>query len=130
MGDLRRLRWVWLVASCALPMLGVGSLASAQAYADGPVWRIDSASSPTNFAAGDETGNDRYVLSVVNTSHRSDADSPIEVSDTLPSGLTASAIHGEDLGNGQALSCNLAPEPACDYEGFETAPGDVLRIEV
>jgi len=124
------LKWVWLVVSCVLLMLGVGSIASAPAYADGPVWTIGSTSSPTNFAPGDETGNDRYVLSVVDSGGGSDAGSPIEVSDTLPSGLTASAISGKDLGNGQALSCSLTPKPACHYEGFEMASGDALQIEV
>jgi hypothetical protein len=130
MGELGRLRWVWLVASCVLPILGIGSVASAPAYANGPVWTIGSASSPTNFAPGDETGNDRYVLSVVDSGGGSDTGSPIEVSDTLPSGLTASAIRGEDLGNGQALLCSVTPKPACHYEGFEMASGDVLRIEI
>jgi hypothetical protein len=113
-----------------LLVLGVGSVAVAPAYADGPVWTIESASSPTNFAPGDQTGDDRYVLTVVDTGGSSASGSPVEIGDTLPSGLIASAISGEDLGNGQALSCKSTPKLGCGYEGFEMAPGDVLRIEI
>ena len=108
----------------------IGGASAAPAYAQSPVWAISSSSSPTNFAPGDETGDDKYVLTVVDAGGRSDAGSPIEVSDTLPTGITASAVSGEDLGNGHALVCNLTPKPTCTYEGFEMAPGDILRIEV
>jgi hypothetical protein len=94
------------------------------------VWTIESASSPTNFAPGDETGDDRYVLTVVDTGGGPIDGNSVEIGDTLPSGLIASAISGEDLGNGQALSCKLTPKLGCGYEGFEMAPGDVLRIEI
>jgi hypothetical protein len=105
-------------------------LAAPAADAQGPVWAISSASSPTNFAAGDETGDDRYVLTVVDVGTGPAQGNPIEVTDTLPSGITASGISGEDLGNGQPLSCHLTPTLSCNYEGFEVAPGDVLQIEI
>jgi hypothetical protein len=112
-------------------MFGVVTAAAAPVYADGPMWAISSASSPTNFVAGDETGKDMYVLTVVDTGDGSTTEgSPIEVVDTLPSGLVASGISGEDLGNGQALSCGLMPTLGCSYEGFKMAPGDVLQIEI
>ncbi len=110
--------------------LTVTGASAAPAYAQSPVWAVSSSSSPTNFAPGDETGDDKYVLTVVDTGGGSDAGSPIEVSDTLPSGVTASAVSGEDLGNGRALACKSTPNPVCAYEGFEMASGDVLRIEV
>jgi hypothetical protein len=109
------------------------AVVAAPAYADGsaPAWAIGSASSPTNFAAGDQTGDDMYVLTVVDTGEGSATPgSRIEVRDALPGGLVASSISGEDLGNGQALSCSLTPTLGCGYEGFEVAPGDVLRIEL
>ena len=110
--------------------LTVTGASAAPAYAQSPVWVVSSSSSPTNFAPGDETGDDKYVLTVVDTGGGSDAGNPIEVSDTLPSGITASAVSGEDLGNGRALACKSTPNPVCTYEGFEMASGDVLRIEV
>jgi hypothetical protein len=129
--DLRRLSRGWLAAIGVLLMFGVAAAGAAPAYADGPMWAIGSASSPTNFVAGDETGDDTYVLTVIDTGDGSmTGGSPIEVVDTLPSGLVASGISGEDLGNGQTLSCSLTPRLGCSYEGFEMAPGDVLQIEI
>ncbi len=130
MEQLKRLRRGRSAAICVLLAVGVSSTAAMPAYASGPVWTISSSSSPTNFAPGDETGDDKYVLSVIDTAGGSDAGSPIEVSDTLPPGITASAVSGEDLGNGHALTCSPTPKPTCTYEGFEMASGDVLRIEV
>ncbi len=103
----------------------------APAYAGTPGWAVSSASSPTNFAKGDETGDDMYVLTVVDNGGGSTTPgSPIEITDALPSGLAASGISGSDLGNGQALSCRLTPTLGCSYEGFEVAPGDVLQVEI
>ncbi len=115
----------------ALAAVGAFGWVAPSAYAEGPAWMIASASSPTSFAAGDQTGEDTYVLTVVATGDApTTPGSPIEVADTLPSGIEASAISGEDLGNGQALSCKLKPSPVCGYEGFEVASGDVLQIEI
>lgn len=130
MEQLGRLRHGWAATICVLLAVGVSSAAAMPAYASRPVWTISSTSSPTNFAPGDETGDDKYVLTVVDTGGGSVAASPIEVSDTLPSGITASAVSGEDVGNGHGLSCTPTPKPTCGYEGFEMASGDVLRIEV
>jgi hypothetical protein len=93
------------------------------------VWAISSASSPTNFAAGDETGDDTYVLTVADSGVGSANGSRIEVTDALPNGLVASSISGKDLGNGQALSCSLTPL-GCSYEGFDMAPGDELQVVI
>src|SRR6185312_15386985 len=107
MEGMGRLSRGWWATVCVLLALGVSGAAAMPAYAGQPVWTISSASSPTNFQAGDETGDDRYVLIVVNTGGGAAGSSPLEVSDTLPSGLTASSISGEDLGNGQSLPCHL-----------------------
>jgi len=111
-------------------ILGARAGAPASASAAAAVWAISSASSPTNFAAGDETGDDTYILTVVDSGEGSANASPIEVADTLPGGLVANAISGRDIGNGQALSCTLTPRLGCSYTGFEVAPGDVLQIEL
>jgi hypothetical protein len=70
------------------------------------------------------------VINAIDTGNGSAGGGRIEVADTLPAGLAATSISGEDLGNGQVLSCKLAPAPACTYEGYEVAPGDVLRVTV
>jgi hypothetical protein len=95
-----------------------------------PIWAIASSSSPTNFVAGDESGDDAYVLTVVNVGSEAAGASKIEVEDTLPAGIKAASISGEDLGGERALSCSLAPKLACTYEGFAVAPGDVLQIRI
>jgi hypothetical protein len=119
------------VLSSLTPILAVASLlAPSQAHAEQPTWTVSSDSSPTSFAPGDETGDDRYVLTVVNSGSATTDGSPLELTDMLPSGLLASSISGKDLGNGQALTCQLAPTPGCRYEGFEIAPGDVLQVEI
>ncbi len=101
------------------------------AYAGTPGWAVSSAPSPTDFAKGDETGADMYVLTVVDDGRGSTTPgSPVEITDTLPSGLAASGISGRDLGSGQALSCRLTPTLGCSYEGAEVAPGDVLQVEI
>lgn len=127
----RRRNSVALAAVGLLLALGAGATVATPADAGVQGWVISSASSPTYFRAGDETGDDTYVLTVVDNGVGSaTSGSPIEVTDTLPSGLTASGISGEDLGNGQALTCRLTPALGCSYEGFEMAPGDVLQIKI
>jgi hypothetical protein len=106
------------------------SVVAASAYADEPAWAISSASSPTNFSAGDETGDDMYVLTVVDAGDGSTDGSGSEIADSLPSGLVASSISGRDLGNEKTLSCSLTPTLGCSYEGSEVAPGDVLQIQI
>jgi hypothetical protein len=118
-----------------LPPLGATLMscfvvAVAPAYAHGPAWAISSASSPTDFAPGDETGDDVYVLTVVNAGDEAAMGSRVEIADTLPSGLAANSISGRDLGNAQSLSCSLTPTLGCSYEGFQIAPGDVLQIQI
>jgi hypothetical protein len=121
---------VALTVVCLLLALGAG-VGAAPADADVQAWAISSASSPTSFRAGDETGDDTYVLTVVDNGVGSaTSGSPIEITDALPSGLTASGISGEDLGSGRVLTCRLAPTLGCSYEGFEMAPGDVLQIKL
>jgi hypothetical protein len=93
-------------------------------------WTISSASSPTNFSPGDETGEDTYVLTAVDTGGIAGGTSQIDIADTLPSGISAIGISGEDLGNEQAMSCTLTPKLGCTYEGFEMAPGDVLQVTI
>jgi hypothetical protein len=119
------------LAIACLSLVLTAGVTAAPADAGVQAWAISSASAPTNFRAGDETGDDTYVLTVVDNGVGSATSaSPVEVTDTLPSGLTATAISGEDLGNGRALTCRLAPTLGCSYEGFEIAPGDVLQIKL
>jgi hypothetical protein len=119
-----------LLSSLTL-VLAVGSLlAPPQAHGEQPRWTVSSDSSPTSFAPGDETGEDKYVLTVVNSGSGTTDGSPMELTDLLPVGVVASSISGKDLGNGQALTCRLTPTLGCTYEGFEIASGDVLQVDI
>ncbi len=70
------------------------------------------------------------MVTVVNGGSNVSDGSKVEVSDTLPAGVKAASISGEDLGNEHILSCALTPKLGCSYEGFEVAPGDVLQIRI
>jgi hypothetical protein len=68
---------------------GAGAAASPTAA---PAWAVQSASVPTNFAAGNESGTDRYVSFFTNSGGAPTDGSPIEITDTLPAGLEVNHI--------------------------------------
>jgi hypothetical protein len=119
-----------LLLSLTLVLAAGSLLTPAQAHAAQPRWTVSSDSSPTSFAPGDESGEDKYVLTVVNSGNGTTDGSPMEITDLLPGGVVASGISGKDLGNGQVLTCRLTPTLRCTYEGFEIASGDVLQIDI
>ena len=119
-----------VLSSLTLILAVASLLAPSQAHAEQPRWTVSSDSSPTSFAPGDETGEDQYVLTVVNSGSVTSDGSPMELTDLLPSGLVANSISGKDLGNGQSLTCQLTPTLGCRYEGFEVASGDVLQVNI
>jgi hypothetical protein len=85
------------------------SAAPASAATAAPGWTISSTAQPTNFAPG-STGN-VYALTVMNSggAPADGSSGPITVSDTLPAGLTATAISGTNAaGNDISSSCSLA----------------------
>ena len=53
-----------------------------------PQWTVTSVSAPTNFAPGDESGQDVYKIVVTNTGGASSDGEAVTISDTLPAGLT------------------------------------------
>src|ERR1700730_17282060 len=91
------------VTSLCLLIVGVGA-SPALGSTPSPAWRITSISEPTNFAPG-SSGN-LYAVSVTNGAGAQ----PITVPDTLPPGLTATAISAVDLNEEPpaSLSCVLA----------------------
>jgi uncharacterized repeat protein (TIGR01451 family) len=97
-----------------------------------PQWTVASVSRPTNFAPGDQSGEDAYVVTVTNTGGASSDGSPITVSDELPEGLTLAAkgASGIDqrLANrkelGDDLTCTFAN---CTYTGV-VVPDDTLVV--
>jgi hypothetical protein len=114
-----------LLGSAALPL---GVLVP-PASAHGPAWTISGASSPTNLTPGDSTGDDSYVLRVINTGDRA-AQGTVTITDELPPGVTAAAVSGEDpTRGGESLSCELLPVLRCTAPG-PVSPGAELRVSI
>lgn len=113
-----------LALSCTAPT-------PSRAASAGPHWSIFSESQPTYFKAGDTS--DAYVLIVRNDGSLPTAQgSTVTVTDTLPTGVTATKIAAEGEGaNGSGtpryeMSCPQGPvtgEATCTYEeGPEQGP--------
>jgi uncharacterized repeat protein (TIGR01451 family) len=79
-----------LPLSFALALLGVLGIGAAPALASegGPQWTVTAVSAPTNFAPGDESGDDAYRVTLTNTGGSSSDGTPVTIADTLPEGLT------------------------------------------
>jgi uncharacterized repeat protein (TIGR01451 family) len=115
-------RVAWPIA--VLSALGAIGAAPAMAAPASSHWSIASESQPTYFKAGDTS--DAYVLIVRNdgalpTAHGS----VVTVTDTLPSGVTATSVTARgEAANGNGLpkyepTCAIAPAPeqvTCTYE--------------
>jgi uncharacterized repeat protein (TIGR01451 family) len=78
-----------VLLALALIVVSMASLAAqAGAATSGPAWSVSAMPiSPTNFAPGDSSGNNRFIIQVTNVGSQP-AVGPIVVSDFLPQGLT------------------------------------------
>jgi hypothetical protein len=126
-----------LLAVCVLGIF------SAVAQAEGPVWKILSVSTPTNFKAGDSTGDDSFLVTATNVGGGSTDGSPITISDSLPAGLTATKILATDAYKEPAsweskelpghepggMSCSTSPVPNCTRSKI-VDPGDTLIVTI
>jgi hypothetical protein len=126
-------------------MLLIIATSAQAAQAGGPVWKILSVSTPTNFEPGDETGDDAIVVTATNVGDTA-ADgnvAPVTISDQLPVGLEAVAVTGVNMYE-VPLEFNLAPEETPPY-GFNCTlstsapacstsesvdPGDTLIVTI
>jgi hypothetical protein len=73
----------------------------------GPGWSIQAIAQPTNLSP---TGSDGYTLIVTNVgSQPSRENEPVTIADTLPAGVQATRISGEEEGTGATLGCGTAP---------------------
>jgi hypothetical protein len=122
-----------LLAVCVLGIF------SAVAQAEGPVWKILSVSTPTNFKAGDSgTGDDAFLVTATNVGGSSTDGSAITITDLLPSGLTVTKIFGADAykdptgkeryaSTPGVMSCSTSPVPNCTTSK-SVDPGDTLWV--
>ncbi len=117
----------------------------ASASADGgPVWKVLSISTPTNFKPG--TSDNSLLVTATNVGGASTDGSEITLSDTLPAGLTATELLGSDAYknpagtpedehsqgnevNGGDMRCSLEPVPHCSTSN-PVDPGDTLVLTV
>ncbi|MGH2878646.1 MAG: hypothetical protein ACRDK4_03435 [Solirubrobacteraceae bacterium] len=93
-----------LVASLALLVCAMAQVGVARGETAGPQWTVSSVSRPTNFAPGDESGDDGYVVFVTNTGGSPTDGSPITIGDELPAGLSFAA--GDASGENELAAAN------------------------
>ncbi len=150
---------------------------SASAETTGPEWKILSVANPTNFKPGDRSGDDAIVVTAVNvggastgcTAEQIAAEprpvfsplrpcpagspvvSPVTISDTVPSGMTAVEVYGddayqdpigelaegtvesffgEDNGPPAGLACTLSSRTPSCTTGEPVSPGDTLVVTI
>jgi hypothetical protein len=135
-------RALGVVLSIVTATCAVALAASSASAAQGPVWKILSVSNPTNLAPGDHTGDDALVLAATNVGGGSSDGSVIALSDSLPTGLTATAVYGNDSykdplahtgGEGEGatggMHCSTGPTPNCTTTEV-IDPGDTLIMTI
>jgi hypothetical protein len=101
----------------------------------GPQWTVTAVSRPTNFAPGDHSGDDSYLVTVTNTGGAATDGSPVVITDELPEGgplsFSAAAPTGEDelaAANNKPASTRITCiEGSCTYTGT-VIPGQTLLL--
>jgi uncharacterized repeat protein (TIGR01451 family) len=125
-----------------VPAMGLSAAAGAATPA--PAWTITtSLTSPTNFAPGDNSGNNIYVIQAKNTGSVP-IEGPVTVTDFLPPGLTLNPkpsglvkFLGSDDGE-DSYTCDPGPPVTCVFDAstaelggdVEVKPGQQLRVHV
>jgi hypothetical protein len=84
------------------------------AVAPAPAWQIESFAEPTNFAPGDVSGDDIYVVTATNSGSLPTDGSNAEITDTLPASLTVKRVEFYAQQTTEGLSAlNLAEFGLC-----------------
>jgi hypothetical protein len=123
-----RLMGIVLASSMVLVLSFVAGGVPVQAAGPVPAWQPSVRPMPTNFAPGDNSGNDRYEIRAINVGAPTDGSTPIVVRDALPAGITAQSVRtfmAQREGNsGKELSCNPVPTSVvtCTYDQAENGP--------
>jgi uncharacterized repeat protein (TIGR01451 family) len=106
----------------------------AAALTGSPQWTVTSVSAPTNFKAGDSSGEDHYTVLLTNTGGAPSDGSPVKLTDELPAGLSLdpAGASGEDQLSGKSASftcvnrtCTYAGAVVVDQTLLFTIPVDV-----
>ncbi len=111
----------------AVSLLGLG--AAAPALAEGPRWQFSLTPVPTNLPPG---GEGQIVLLAWNLGGEAEG-APVTITDDLPPGVTATAVHGETELAGEHLTqelepmrCALTPAPTCTWSKATSLSGESL----
>jgi hypothetical protein len=130
---MRLARAIGMSLACAAAGLLALDVGPALASGGGPQWTVSSVSRPTNFAPGDHSGEDAYIVSVTNTGGGSSDGSPVTITDELPQGLSfdPAVASGEDwlaAVKGESSTVKFkCVFGTCTYTGVVT-PGDMLML--
>ena len=114
--------------------------ASSASATPGPGWSIRSLAQPTDFSAAPDaicevnSGSqlcDSYTLIVTNVGSlpAEASKAPIAISDTLPAGMEAVHVTGEDMATGAPLACPSLVLVRCE-DGGDVPAGDILRMTI
>ncbi len=126
--DGRARRRLARVAALTAGLAGLTLFAAAPAFAlpQSPQWTVTSVSMPTNFAPNDQSGDDLYKVTVINTGGGASDGSTVTVTDALPPGLSLdpAGASGEELLHHEPLSCAGL---TCTYSGT-VVPDDTLTL--
>jgi hypothetical protein len=124
-----------VLAAAALCVLAAAAGAT-PAFAQSPRWRLSAVTTPTNMPPGGE-GKVLLLASNLGDASVDAAGAPVSIADTLPPGLTATAISGESripgkgaglAGSSGAVKCELSTL-SCAYEGT-LAPYGWLEVTI
>src|ERR1700704_2051679 len=121
-----------ILAGLLTASAGVGDAAAT--VVPSPAWSISSVAGPSNFAPGDKTGRDLFVVRATNIGGAATS-GPIIVSDTLPPGLPFDPNGGPFAENDLEVNlsapgaCTSGPPVSCRDE-TSLAPGESLTMYV
>ena len=131
-----------LWCASAAVALAVSFASSAVAAAPMPAWEVHSRAVPSNFSAAPEYGfPPGYSIAVRNAGSSASDGSPVTITDTLPTGVTAISVVGYDLGPGfkaltnneqqpTPLECVLKLHLVTCTDPHVVQPGDSLTVDV
>jgi hypothetical protein len=132
------LRRPLLTLAVLAALLAAGCAAASAALAEAaPRWVITSASDPTNIQPGAEEAT--VTLTAINVGGEATDASTIAIADSLPAGLTVSAVEGYDSYRsivqgrhhaGSLMTCTQSQTVECTYGGVHVDPGDVLAVKI
>ncbi len=129
-------------------VIAAGSFAAVPALgapAPAPAWSIQSQAAPTNFAPGDESGIDSYLVFVTNSGGKTTDHSEITITDTLPAGLGVKSIRllpprtGHPITSGcetkvtgevATVTCKVSDALVPEIEPAKLYPGNEFLLEV